>query len=510
VPATSGPKPDLPGVPPLIDPGFNNYPANPRKSSSAPPGKGGDVTFLENAVYPPANPLDSNPVWKEINKQLNANLKINFIPPADYTTRLGTLMAGNDLPDMLVLPQGLGTVPNLPQFLESKAADLAPFLAGDRISDYPNLAFMPQYSWKNSGAVLNGHVYLLPIQQYRASAIMFVNGDVWDKEIGPNYAVKDAEDFRRILQLLTKPQAGQWGISATSGGRTPYQYMLNGLLQSFGAPNGWTLEGGKLIRDRETEAFKSAVGYVRDLVAAGVFHPNTPTYSIQSARNDFLGSKFMVFQDGFGGAWTDLWLRGTQQPIPVNVRYVPPFPASRSTKPVHHVNAGFLLANAFKRAPADRIQQLLQICNWFAAPFGSQEDLLLQYGLPDIDYKMDANGNPVQTSRGPADSIYMGTQFISRHPWTLYYPGLPDFAKVTQGAERVLLGMGIEDVTYGYYSQTFLTKGRPTEQAFADGVNEILAGHRPLTDYDQLVKDWQSNGGEQMRKEYLELMAAPS
>ncbi len=43
---------------------------------------------------------------------------------------------------------------------------------------------------------------------------------------------------------------------------------------------------------------------------------------------------------------------------------------------------------------------------------------------------------------------------------------------------------------------------------FNDGLAEILQGRRPLDDLDQLVTDWQSNGGEQMRKEYLEAMNA--
>ena len=38
---------------------------------------------------------------------------------------------------------------------------------------------------------------------------------------------------------------------------------------------------------------------------------------------------------------------------------------------------GFLGANAFKKASADRIQELLRICNWLAAPFGSQEHMFL-------------------------------------------------------------------------------------------------------------------------------------
>ena len=40
-----------------------------------------------------------------------------------------------------------------------------------------------------------------------------------------------------------------------------------------------------------------------------------------------------------------------------------------------------------------------------------------------------------------------------------------------------------------------------------DGITDIIAGRRPVSDYDQLVKDWQDNGGEQIRNELQGAMA---
>jgi hypothetical protein len=38
-------------------------------------------------------------------------------------------------------------------------------------------------------------------------------------------------------------------------------------------------------------------------------------------------------------------------------------------------------------------------------------------------------------------------------------------------------------------------------------MTDIIAGRRPIADYDQMVKDWQSGGGEQIRKELQEALA---
>jgi putative aldouronate transport system substrate-binding protein len=43
---------------------------------------------------------------------------------------------------------------------------------------------------------------------------------------------------------------------------------------------------------------------------------------------------------------------------------------------------------------------------------------------------------------------------------------------------------------------------------FTDGLVDFVVGRRPLSDYDQLVSDWRSNGGDQMRTEFQQAYSA--
>ena len=43
--------------------------------------------------------------------------------------------------------------------------------------------------------------------------------------------------------------------------------------------------------------------------------------------------------------------------------------------------------------------------NYLAAPIGTTEALLLQYGIEGPDFTRDANGNPVPTQQGLVDTI---------------------------------------------------------------------------------------------------------
>jgi putative aldouronate transport system substrate-binding protein len=66
--------------------------------------------------------------------------------------------------------------------------------------------------------------------------------------------------------------------------------------------------------------------------------------------------------------------------------------------------------------------------------------------------------------------------------------------------------VGTFDATLGYYSATAFSKTRTLDLAFTDGITDIVVGRRPFSDFDVLVKEWQANGGEQMRTEFLESM----
>ena len=70
-------------------------------------------------------------------------LNIPSISTADYPTRLNTVVAGSDLPDIIAAAIFSTTMTNIGDFLNSACADLTPYLSGDAVKAYPNLANLP-------------------------------------------------------------------------------------------------------------------------------------------------------------------------------------------------------------------------------------------------------------------------------------------------------------------------------------------------------------------------------
>ncbi|MBV8083277.1 MAG: extracellular solute-binding protein [Chloroflexi bacterium] len=508
IPLANKPKPDFPSMGVLYEDGYINYPANPAKSVPQAPGKGGPVTIFVQPLQPASSTLDQNPAWQAVNKDLNATITFNLAPAADYQAKLATVMASNDLPDVLNLFRGLTGAPNAPQFLQNSCADLTPFLAGDAVKDYPNLAAIPTFAWKNSGSLINGKLYMVPVERYAPGSQLYKDVGVYDKEIGAGYVPKNTDDVKRIMAQINSPSTGRYA----TGSYQSVAYDIDWWKSVFASPNNWRLESdGKLTKDFETPEYKEAVGFLRDLVTAGYFHPNTPTYtSIAQSTVEYTSGKWVLYVNAFGVSWGQIWRYGLARKPPEDYAVIDPFAAHDGQKPVHHLSLGFQSATALKKASADRVKELLGILNYLAAPFGSQEDLLLTSGVKGTDYNFDPNGNPVLTDRGNLDANNVPWKYVVQHPQVMYTPDIPKLSQLEYEAEKVEIPLGISDPTLGYYSSTMNSKGIPITKAYMDGLTEILAGRQPLATFDQLVKDWQNNGGNTIRTEFQQAIAAAS
>jgi putative aldouronate transport system substrate-binding protein len=90
----------------------------------------------------------------------------------------------------------------------------------------------------------------------------------------------------------------------------------------------------------------------------------------------------------------------------------------------------------------------------------------------------------------------------------MFFPNYPDYAKLEYDAEHVLIPAGIEDPTWGYFSPALSAQGPSTGQLVLDTLTDILVGRSDMSAYDQMVKDWQRRGGNQMRSELQAAIAA--
>jgi putative aldouronate transport system substrate-binding protein len=491
-----GPKPDLPGNDQGVPPGYVTFPKDHLvQSVKTPPGTGGDVTALTFSLFAPPPPVDQNPAWQAINKGLNANVKITIVPVGDYQTRVAATLAGGDLPDIFT-PFALGsTMQDEQRFLDSSCADLTPFLSGDNIKQFPNLANFPPYAWPN--AVFGGKIYMVPQSGGGITGPALIAKQRLFDEIGVT-SFKSSDDFMKAMKALTKPPS-QYGIGLNA---------MPWFTQVFGAPNNWRNDGGKLTKDIETDEYKAALAFCRAMWDAGVVHPDSPSLNRSTGSQAFYKGEFATVPNDYI-ALAFIWGRTISQDPNFKPRVFTPFAADGKSKPIAYLGTGASALTVIKKGSADRVRELLGVLNYIAAPFGTTEATLISYGVEGPDFTYDDKGNPRSTKQGTADvSVPWGG--LAMRPPVLYNADYPEFASVVHQEESDFIALGIKDPTAGLYSPTYAEKNATLAQLLLDGSNNIVFGRNPVSDWDGIVKQWRAGGGDQLRADYQQALQASS
>jgi putative aldouronate transport system substrate-binding protein len=489
-----GPQPDLPASSNGADAAFFSFPRALTRSVSSTPAQGGQVTSLVLLTQTPPAPLEQNAAWQEINRQLGLTANLLMVTGADYPTRLNTIVASGDLPDLLFNVQQY--LPNAAEFMTRQCADLTPHLSGDAIKEYPNLATFPTLSWKST--IFNDRLYAVPIPRSVMGTTMITRQDLLDAA-GAQHP-KTADELKRLLLDFTHPQSNHYGISTV--GSTAFGLSTgNFLLGVFRAPNNWRQAAdGSLLKDFETDEFRAAVDFTRDLVASGVYHPGSSTFSAIQAGDEVRGGRSLMYPNTWG-SYTQNWDQLATLNPAGRVRPLTPF--SFDGGPVVSLlgNGQFGLTY-FKNASTDRIQTLLRVVNYLAAPFGSQENALLQFGIGGTDYTFDAQGSPVLTEQGKREVLVPWKLITAQTPVLYDAVRSQEFATVNRAAQDATIASGIYDPTIGLYSETDANKSAALNLAMYDGINDIMLGRRPANDLAQLISSWRNAGGDRIRDEY--------
>jgi putative aldouronate transport system substrate-binding protein len=145
------------------------------------------------------------------------------------------------------------------------------------------------------------------------------------------------------------------------------------------------------------------------------------------------------------------------------------------------------------------------LLNYVSAPFGTQEYLTMWYGIERVEFQFDENHNPVVSQKGQTD-LFIPWPNVGAAPSVLYNASSADYARVMSKDIAVIQGMGIQNPVVGLYSQTNAQRAASLNQKMGDGLLAIIFGRAEMSSYDQLVQDWRSQGGDQIRTEFQQAL----
>jgi putative aldouronate transport system substrate-binding protein len=484
------------------------------KTVSAVPGKGGKVTAAFISYNAPVPPREQNLYWQELEKRMGITYEPNIIPADNYKEKMAALVAGGDLPDITGIEQ-LNAPDLLKTVNQGAFTDLTPYLEGDALKAYPNLAKIPDYGWKN--VRIKKKIFGVPIVRFIPDRALYFRAD-WMQKLGAQKP-RNADDFLALLTRFTKEdpdghgKQDTYGLGGygTAGGGLWYAFPFFTMM--FRAPHTWRANpDGTLTHQVETPEYRQAIEYMKRLNDAGVFHPDSASQTIQQAKDNFLAGRFGGYADGWTGIAGITGARGSFRKInpdnPAAEILVPP--GFDGGNPAVERSQGFFGMSCIPTKVGkdqERVKELLRIIDYASAPFGSEEYTFLRWGLEGVHYDLQ-DGAPILNDRGKSEigSLSAG---IGRRNDVLYYPEAPDDARLMQQWCKDQLAFGIDNPTYGLYSPTYIAKNQELQTLTMDRMTAIIAGRDPVSAFDTFVSDWRTRGGDAMRKEFeQELKAA--
>ncbi|SDT21641.1 extracellular solute-binding protein [Microlunatus soli] len=475
-------KPDLPGDDVILD-GFLSYPADPRRSVQGTMGDGKPITFMTNipGAIPPS--VDKNAFWQQLNDRLGSELQISMSSNDEYPKKFATRIAGDDLPDILNIPT---TTPQLPALVKAKCVDLTEQLSGDAIKKYPNLANLPTEAWR--GCVFNGAIYGVPVVRLMSRT----SGPLYREDLLAEHGItdpapKDFAAFRDICVEMTDTKRNRWSWAVP-----PTNYVK----QMLGIGPGWTEKGGTFTHANESDKVPQALEAVRTMYADNLINPDALT-SGASAQKEWFGGGIVSFVYDSYVAWNQFYADNTSvKGFEVNMLDVPGFDGGDGTP---WMGAALNNLTAFTQGSDHKIDTLLALADWMAAPFGTEEYLFRKYGVPGTDFSLQGS-DPVPNAKGVLETG-IGLQYICDSRMALYLAGKPEVPKKQQQRQRSVKPRLVRDESYGLYSETMSKTGPTIDGTLNDLQTQIIAGRKPVSAWKQGVQDWLAGGGERIRAE---------
>ncbi|WP_416975524.1 extracellular solute-binding protein [Streptomyces sp. 4F14] len=456
-------------------------------------GKGGKLTVM--APFWGSPPKSDNAYYKAMNDLIGVDVTWQNQDGNTYDQKLGAVLASSDVPDVVVVP-GWNMGGKIPSAIIGKFADLGPYLSGDAVKEFPNLAAIPTDAWQRS--IFGGKLRGLPMpSSYVVNIVPFYRKDLFDKE---GYQVPTSTDeFLALAKEITNAKAKRWAC----GDMKWTAFNAFGALSGGEKALGWNQVDGKLIYRVETEEYLEALEWTRKLFAAGVVHPDARLGKSQAVDPSakFAAGEFLMYNNDLSSWWAQQAIQQSHNPG-FQIWGMDIFGHGDGAPKLWATQPANIFAFVNRGASEAVVRDALAVANVTAAPYGTKEYMLTQYGVEGTHYTIK-DGVPVKTDKGNIDVANAAT--IASPAATIARPDFPDIGRAAVEWQQRMGALTKKSTFYGMQitePARFTNLSNDMEQLEDD----IVRGRKKISDMQAWVTDWRKKGGDGLRDWYQKLL----
>lgn len=457
-------------------------------------GKGSKVTVMSPFWGSP--PKGGNAYYRAMNDLIGVDVVWQNQDGNTYDQKLGAVLASSDVPDVVVVP-GWNMTGKIPSAVIGKFADLGPYLSGDAVKEYPNLAAIPTDAWQRS--IFGGKLRGLPMpSSYVTGIVPLYRQDIFEQE---GYEVpRSCDEFMALAKDATNARAKRWACLDMKWTAFNAFGVLSGEEKSL----GWNQVDGKLRYRIESDEYLEALEWTRKLFAAGVVHPDAELGKSNATDPGpkFAAGEFLIYNQDSSQWWSRTAEQAGQNPE-FKIWGMDVFGHDGGGPTLWAKNPAGIFAFVNKKASKAVIRDVLALANVTAAPYGTKEYMLTNYGVEGTHYAVE-DGVPTKTDQGNVD-VMNAYVMIASPAATIAHP---DFPEVAKGQVEWQQRMGAFTRKSAFYGMQITEPSRWTNLSndFEQLEDDIIRGRKKIGDMQQAVSDWKSKGGDKLRDWYRKIL----
>jgi putative aldouronate transport system substrate-binding protein len=478
------------GEGPIPD-GYVRYPATVVRVVKDRPGRGGGPIKSMMPVWGPTpHGVGRNSYLDAVNAELGVRLEPSLQDGGHFAAKLSAMLAARDIPEILAMPSWDAVkIPRFSQAVKALFADLTEFLQGSAVDTYPMLATLPTSAWRY--AVWGGRLAAIPFPtDVGFPWVLFYRKDLCDR--AGVEAPRNIDELYQFGRRMTDPKRGSWAFGA----------IFDMVQMFFKCPvhkGGWREQpGGGLIHKYELPEYRQALEFTARLHREGFVHPEVIENNGADTKQLFNAGRLVASQEGMA-VWRGAQSEQAKITPGFNIQPIPIFSAVGGD-PLAWTNEEPVFYTFIKKGLSrERTTEILRVLDWCAAPFGSLEHELNQYGVEGKHFVRLSDGSPFPTELGRKENGSQYRYISGRVPSLVGSADVPNYVQEFLHYSRTTYAYREPDPFRGIrldYPPNYSRLIVPTE----DKVRDIIRGRRPVSDMDQIAREWRKSGGDEGRR----------
>lgn len=442
---------------------------------------------------------DKHPVIEALNKKLNIDLKIQWIPADNFSEKLGVMAASNSFPDVFRI--------NSAEFLKWREKgvflDIAPML-----SKYPNLVKTMDAETLAIGNP-KGKTYALPNWNPEYRETMIIRKDWLEKlNLKPPTTI---DEFYEVAKAFTKNDPDGNGKDDTMGysfaiannrsftrGADPFRY-------AFGLANGWKESNEGIIPwQAQTKELKDFLAFTHKMYADGLLDKDFAINKQQDPDFKFEANK-VGFTDIPATNIYDTGLPNLKKVVPTAeiLQLIPPKGPTGLQGNTTYATTNKVVINA--KIDKKKQERIMALMDYMVTDEGHS---LITYGVEGIHYKKTGDKYEVLPAFESDRPMLINFWFFHRfdplntvRPWEDQEK--PKKVQALFDESKKYL---VKDKGAGLFSETYTKSGASLDQKLMGEMVAIIMGQKPLEAIDAAIETWKKDGGskiiEEMNEQY--------